>query len=121
MIDGKFYNLELKITPFKSFIKRKKVDISNLQFAILLNTPKLGLLEILIQIYNKAISCNINVENELIKDFLEENLKSLKTSLQNLDFKVEDLKLNIKNLREITRKFREEPRFFTIGKIDIRA
>jgi len=83
---------EVKIFRRSGGDKTKPIDASNFKLAFLLETPNLGVVNILLDVVNQRIKCQIGVESERIKKVFGEHLPSLKEGLEQFNYTLDDVR-----------------------------
>ncbi len=72
--------------------KTRPIDASNFRLAFLLETPNLGAVNILLDVVNQRVHCQIGVESETTKKVFLEHLPSLKEGLKQFNFALDDVR-----------------------------
>jgi len=110
--------VELKVYYQKKG-KEDKVDMDHLQFSLILETSKLGVVEVRVGFWKDVGSLEFRLEDEYKRMFLNREIPSLKETLLALDYKINQLTTLVK--REDESWPREEIDLKSLGRIDLRV
>lgn len=105
---------------YKENGRKRKLDAWNTKLTFLLDTRNLGQLEIGVAIARGRLSCHLVVETEPVRSVVNENLKELKMSLEELNYSVSDIgcSLNGKGVGE-NFFFEDYPDILSLDKVDV--